>query len=186
MQSGQHASHTLISSSQKSNGADPHSYSTFPAKTMSNGEKANGHSVGLRKELGLPSGIGIIVGIIIGSGIFVSPRGVLEETGSIGMALIVWVSCGLLSTIGALCYAELGTSIPRSGGDYTYINEAFGSLPSFLFLWVALLIIMVSTNRGLFYLFISQQVTRSPLLPSRNTSSSQSTAIVPRRRTRFA
>ncbi|XP_047496043.1 Y+L amino acid transporter 2-like isoform X1 [Penaeus chinensis] len=100
----------------------------------------------LKKELGLVEGIAIILGIIIGSGIFISPKGVLKETGSVGMSLVVWVLCGFLSMIGALCYAELGTSIPKSGGDYAYINTAFGSLPSFLFLWVANLIFVPTTN----------------------------------------
>lgn len=71
------------------------------------------------------------------SGIFISPKGIIEQVDSIGFSLVVWVLCGLLSMIGALCYAELGTSIPESGGDYAYINKAFGPLPSFLYLWAA-------------------------------------------------
>jgi len=109
-------------------------------------KNTNNEQIKLKKEIGLTEGVAIILGIIIGSGIFVSPKGVLKEAGSVGLSLVVWCMCGFLSMIGALCYAELGTSIPKSGSDYAYIGEAFGSLPSFLYLWDAIFIFVPTTN----------------------------------------
>ncbi|GAA6078888.1 solute carrier family 7 member 8a [Tachysurus ichikawai] len=85
-------------------------------------------SVALKKEIGLGSACGIIIGNIIGSGIFVSPKGVLENASSVGLALIVWIVTGVITAIGALCYAELGVTIPKSGGDYSYVKDIFGGL----------------------------------------------------------
>lgn len=68
------------------------------------------NAVQLKKELGLLDGVAIIIGVIIGAGIFVSPKGVLLHSGSIGQAIVVWVLSGILSMVGALCYAELGRS----------------------------------------------------------------------------
>eukprot|EP00095_Tigriopus_kingsejongensis_P011978 maker-scaffold1489_size38734-snap-gene-0.9 protein:Tk11978 transcript:maker-scaffold1489_size38734-snap-gene-0.9-mRNA-1 annotation:"y+l amino acid transporter 2" len=108
--------------------------------------KAEDGGMHMKREIGLLEGVAIILGIIIGSGIFISPKGVLRETGSVGMSLVVWSACGFLSMIGALCYAELGTSIPRSGSDYAYISEAFGPMPAFLYLWAANVIFVPTTN----------------------------------------
>lgn len=65
----------------------------------------------MKRELGVLDGVGVIIGIIVGAGIFLSPKGVLLYAGSPGFALIVWILSGILATIGALCYAELGKFI---------------------------------------------------------------------------
>lgn len=62
----------------------------------------------MKKELGLLEGCAIILGIIFGSGIFISPKGVIQEVNSPGGSIVIWMLCGALSMIGALCYAELG------------------------------------------------------------------------------
>ncbi|XP_048225144.1 B(0,+)-type amino acid transporter 1 [Perognathus longimembris pacificus] len=99
----------------------------------------------LQKEVGLLSGICIIVGTIIGSGIFISPKSVLSNTEAVGPCLVIWAACGVLATLGALCYAELGTMITKSGGEYPYLMEAFGPIPAYLFSWTSLVVMKPSS-----------------------------------------
>ncbi|XP_062981554.1 b(0,+)-type amino acid transporter 1-like [Elgaria multicarinata webbii] len=94
----------------------------------------------LRREIGLTSAVSLIAGTMIGSGIFMSPEWVLRYIGSPGGSLLIWAACGLLATFGALSYAELGTVIKESGGEYIYILRNFGSLPAFLFAFTSVLV----------------------------------------------
>ncbi|XP_018653184.1 putative cationic amino acid transporter [Schistosoma mansoni] len=100
------------------------------------------NKIELKREVGLWSAVSITIGTIIGSGVFVTPKGVLENSEqSPGISIIIWILCGIISLLGSLCYAELGTTITDSGGDYVYIKKAFGNLPAFLQLWVNLVVI---------------------------------------------
>ena len=104
-------------------------------------ESVHGHGgVNIEKTMGLTSSILLMVNCCCGSGIFVSPVAVTASVGSVGLSLIIWAFCGLYSMVLALCYAELGTAIPRAGGDYTYLEVILGPLPAFLALWKMLII----------------------------------------------
>ncbi|XP_029970454.1 large neutral amino acids transporter small subunit 2 [Salarias fasciatus] len=128
------------------------------------GQAEGGSGVALKQQIGLISACGIIVGNIIGSGIFVSPKGVLENASSVGVAIFVWISTGLITAVGALCYAELGVTIPKSGGDYSYVKDIFGGLAGFLRLWTVVLVIY-PTNQAVVALTFSNYILQ-PLFES--------------------
>lgn len=91
---------------------------------------------GLARGLGLREGLSIVVGGIIGSGIFVAPSIIARIVRAPGLSLVVWLVAGLLAVCGALCYAELTAAIPVTGGTYAYLRRAFGSpLIAFCFGW---------------------------------------------------
>ena len=96
----------------------------------------------LNRTLTLRDLILIVIGTVIGSGIFLVPGLVIRQTGgSIGVALLVWLAAGVLSLLGALTYGEMGAAKPDAGGLYVYLRDALGPLPAFLYGWTMFFVI---------------------------------------------
>jgi len=91
--------------------------------------------VELRRELGPWAAASIVVGTVIGSGIFLVPKTMIQRVGSVEMVYAVWAVGGLLSLAGALSYAELAAALPEAGGEYAFLREAYGPLWGFLYSW---------------------------------------------------
>ena len=103
----------------------------------------------LKKSLGLYDGIALLVGITIGSGIFATPQIIAGYLDSFSSIIILWFGVSAFVYVGALIYAELGCRFPKTGGEYVYIEKAFGPFWGFLFGWAQLFIIRTSPAAGL-------------------------------------
>ena len=97
--------------------------------------------------------VAIIVGIVIGAGIFETPALVAANTGSTGMVMVVWLLGGGISLVGALCYAELATAYPHPGGNYHYLMRAFGKPIAFLFAWARMMVLQTGSIALLAFVF---------------------------------
>jgi len=89
----------------------------------------------LPRVLGASQAMAIVVGTIIGSGIFLVPREMMRDVGSSSLVYLAWIIGGLLSLFGAMTYAELGAMLPYAGGEYVYLRGAYGDTPAFLYMW---------------------------------------------------
>ncbi|HUT34560.1 MAG TPA: amino acid permease [Planctomycetota bacterium] len=117
-----------------------------------------------QRHLGVLDAICIVVGIVIGSFIFfLGPFLVAQNTTSPGMMLLAWVAGGFLCLCGALCYAELSTTYPRSGGEYSFINRAFGPEMGFLFVWARSTVIQTGSIAMLAYVFGKNMAQLAPI-----------------------
>ena len=120
----------------------------------------------LARVLRFPDLIFIVIGTVIGSGIFLVPGGVLRESGGdVGIALLVWLVGGILSLLGALTYGELGAMDPQAGGLYVYLRDSFGRLPAFLYGWALFFVIgsgSVATLAAAFARYVQQFVPLGP------------------------
>lgn len=97
--------------------------------------------------------VSIILGIVIGAGIYETAPLVFRNVPNAAAGLTVWLAGGLLSLVGALCYAELATTYPRSGGDYVYLTRAYGRMAGFLFGWSQLAVLMTGSIGMMAYIF---------------------------------
>jgi len=96
---------------------------------------STGEAPKLSRELGVAHASAIVVGTIIGSGIFLVPSEMMQAVGSARLVYLAWMVGGALSLAGAITYAELGAMKPQAGGEYVYIRDAYGPLPAFLYGW---------------------------------------------------
>src|SRR5258708_39989476 len=100
---------------------------------------------GLVRGLGLLDSTMLVAGSMIGSGIFIVSAEIARQVGSPGWLLVVWIIAGVLTVIGALSYGELAAMMPKAGGQYVYLREAFSPLWGFLYGWTFFLVIQTGT-----------------------------------------
>ena len=109
----------------------------------------------LIRRLGLLDASMIVAGSMIGSGIFIVSAGIAREVGSPALLLIVWLVSGLMTTMAALCYAELAAALPIAGGEYIFLRESLGPMWGFLYGWATLLVIQTATIAAVAIAFAS-------------------------------
>ncbi len=116
------------------------------------------NSFDLKRDLGIWSAAAIVVGTVIGSGIFLVPNAMVRNVGSPAMVFAVWIFGGVLSLFGALSYAELAAALPQAGGEYVYLREAYGPLWAFLYGWTQMFVAKsgsIATLASGFFIYLS-------------------------------
>jgi amino acid transporter len=106
-----------------------------------------------RQTLSVVDACAMIIGIVIGAGIFKAPSIVAGSVATETVFIALWVAGGLISLIGALCYAELGSSFPNAGGEYHFLTRAFGSRLAFLFAWARMSVVQTGAIAAIAFVF---------------------------------
>src|SRR6516164_8117326 len=119
---------------------------------------------GLPRALGAVMATALVVGTVIGSGVFKKPAGIADKVPYTGLVALLWVLGGLLVILGALAYAEVCVLLPRAGGNYVFLREAYGRLFGFLWGWVEFWIIRTASIAALATIFIESlnDILRTP------------------------
>ena len=99
----------------------------------------------LKQALGLPSAIALVMGSMIGSGIFIVPADIARGVGSPALIIAAWLITGFLTVVGALSYGELAAMMPKAGGQYVFLRESLGPIWGFLYGWTLFLVIQTGT-----------------------------------------
>ena len=134
-----------------------------------------------RPVLGLGSAVLLIVGIVVGAGIFKAPAAVAGMTGSPGWMFLAWALGALLSVIGALCYAELATAYAHAGGDYHFLQRAFGRALAFLYGWARYAVITTGSIALLAFVFgdyMQQALPLGALAPAAGSTAYAAGAVL--------
>nr|XP_046269152.1 b(0,+)-type amino acid transporter 1-like isoform X3 [Scatophagus argus] len=106
-------------------------------------------TLNLKREMGIIGALSFIVGTVVGSGILISPQYVLSAIGSPGASLVIWTCSGLIAMLAGLCYAELGTVIPESGGEFVYILRTAGKVVAFMFAFSFIIVMRPASATGI-------------------------------------
>jgi APA family basic amino acid/polyamine antiporter len=105
------------------------------------------------RELSWLDAVAVVLGIVIGSGVFAAPQAVAQNTHGAGSMLLAWLAGGTLCLCGALCYAELATTYPHSGGEYVYLSRAYGRPMGFFFVWSRITVVQTGVIAAAAYIF---------------------------------
>jgi len=132
------------------------------------GEPRAAAAVQPRPTLTMLDAVAMIVGIVIGAGIFKAPSIVAGSVSSEQVFIALWVAGGVISLVGALCYAELGSAFPNTGGEYYFLNRAFGGGVAFLFAWARMSVVQTGAIAAIAFVFgdyATQLVALGPRSP---------------------